>query len=160
MPADQTPEEQVDALMATIDDLGTLAADSNANEKIHRLVLRLGIFIGLDFEEWMRGKRPIHALRRGVIAFGEDNLPVRIHGHHRAGGLPATNQGGASPDEIHDNQAAPACCRGPSVESGAQGGDGTGNFRTDEPDSGMEQSRTRSNVGATGFEPATSTSRT
>lgn len=38
----QSPEEQVNALMATIDDLGTLAADANANEKIRQLVLRLG----------------------------------------------------------------------------------------------------------------------
>jgi hypothetical protein len=38
---------------------------------------------------------------------------------------------------------------GPSVDPGASGGNGTGNFRTDEPDSGMEQSHTRSNVGAT-----------
>ena len=60
----------------------------------------------------------------------------------------------------HDNQGAPACCRGPSVESGAQGGDGTGEGRTDEPVSGMVQFRTVNDVGATGFEPATSTSRT
>ena len=51
-------------------------------------------------------------------------------------------------------------CLGPSVDPGASGGDGTGNFRTDEPNSGMEQSHTRSNVGATRFERATSTSRT
>lgn len=30
MAADHSPEEQVDALMATIDDLGTLAADATA----------------------------------------------------------------------------------------------------------------------------------
>jgi hypothetical protein len=53
-----------------------------------------------------------------------------------------------------------AWSRGPSVESGAQGGDGTGDGRTDEPISRMVQSRTVSDVGATGFEPATSTSRT
>ncbi len=43
-------------------------------------------------------------------------------------------------------------CLGPSVDSGASGGDGTEIFRTVEPDSGMEQSRTGSNVGATRFE--------
>ena len=30
-----------------------------------------------------QSKRPFRALRRGVIAFGEDNLPVPIHGRHR-----------------------------------------------------------------------------
>jgi hypothetical protein len=49
----------------------------------------------------------------------------------------------------HNTQGPPACCRGPAVDFGASGGDDTGNFRTDEPNYGMEQSRTRSNVGAT-----------
>ena len=54
-----TPEEQVDALMATLDDLATLGADERANQKVRQLVLRLGIFVGLEFEERMWGKRPI-----------------------------------------------------------------------------------------------------
>lgn len=49
--ADLSPEEQVDALMATFDDLSTLAKDENSNQKIHDLILRLGIFFGLEFEE-------------------------------------------------------------------------------------------------------------
>jgi len=56
---------------------------------------------------------------------------------------------GVSLDTPHDNQGAPVCCRGPSVEPGAEGGDGTGDCRTDEPISGMVQFRTVSNVGAT-----------
>ncbi len=67
---------------------------------------------------------------------------------------------GASLDTPHDNQGTPACCRGPSIEPGAEGGDGTGDGRTDEPISGMAQFRAVSNVGATRFERATSTSRT
>lgn len=49
--ADLSPEEQVDALMATFDDLSTLAKDENSNQKIRDLILRLGIFFGLEFEE-------------------------------------------------------------------------------------------------------------
>jgi hypothetical protein len=67
---------------------------------------------------------------------------------------------GVSLDTPHDKQGPPACCRAPVVDFGGSGGDDTGNFRTDEPNSGMEQSRTESNVGATRFERATSTSRT
>ena len=63
-----TPEEQVGALMATIDDLAALAKDENANQKVRDLVLRLGIFVGLEFEEARWGKRPVRRLRRGVIA--------------------------------------------------------------------------------------------
>jgi hypothetical protein len=147
-----TPEEQVDALMATIDNLAALAKDENANPRIRELVLRLGIFVGLEFEEGRWGKRPIRRLRRGVITFGEDNLPVPIHGHSRAN-LPApdaTDRGGTN-----HTHSAPACCRAPSADPGSSVGEGTGNSQTDESNSGLEQTHQGSNVGATGFEPAT-----
>lgn len=148
-----SPEEQVDALMATIDDLAALAKDANANQKIRDLVLRLGIFVGLEFEEARWGKRPVRRLRRGVIAFGEDNLPVPIHGRSRADcpALDAAGHGGTN-----DNHSAPACCRAPSVDPGSSAGEGTGNSQTDESNSGMEQTHQGTNVGATGLEPATS----
>jgi len=69
--------------MATIDDIGALAKGEAGRQKIRLLVLQLGIFIGLDFEEQMWGKRPVRRLRLGVIAFGQENLPVEIHGHSR-----------------------------------------------------------------------------
>jgi hypothetical protein len=179
---DESPEQKVDRLMEMLDELATVASDAAARQRIRPLVLRLGIWIGLDFEAGKFGKREVRRLRRGVIAFGQDHLPVRMHGvrHVTADvSLPAMPSprrqavqpvrrrdllGAATPETAsggeHENQAPPACCRGPSVDPGASGGDGTGNFRTDEPNSGMEQSRTRSNVGATRFERATSTSRT
>ena len=150
-------------------------------EKENARLKRFGIWIGLDFEAGKFGKREVRRLRRGVIAFGQDHLPVRIHEIRHVSAddaLPAMppprrlavqpvrrqDLDAATPVRAvggdHNTQGAPACCRGPAVDFGASGGDDTGNFRTDEPNSGMEQSRTRSNVGATGFEPATSTSRT
>jgi hypothetical protein len=148
---DMTPEEQVDALMATIDDLSKLTKDSTANQKIRQLVLRLGIFIGLDFEEGLRGKRPVRRLRRGVIAFGEENLPVRLHGHSRA-----DEAGNEACGCTNNTQSAPACCRGPSVDGESRGGARDRINRTDESDSGEEQTHQGTNVGATGLEPATS----
>jgi hypothetical protein len=122
----------------------------------------------------MLGKREVRRLRRGVIAFGQEQLPARIHGARGVDpgdGLPdakppvrqiappirrqnltaaqAAEAGQGRLHQDHETQRAPACCRGPAVDFGASGGDGTGDFRTDEPNSGMEQSRTRSNVGAT-----------
>jgi hypothetical protein len=147
------PEAQVDALMAAIDDLAALANDENANQRIRQLVLRLEIFVGLEFEERMWGKRPIRALRRGVIAFGEDNLPVPIHGRSRADG-PAPDA--ASTGGRNNTHSAPACCRAPSADPGSSVGEGTGNSQTDESNSGLEQTHQGTNVGATGLEPATS----
>ena len=148
-----TPEEKVDALMATIDDLAALATDERANAKIRELVLRLGIFVGLEFEEGQWGKRAVRRLRRGVIAFGEDNLPIPIHGHSRAD-LPAPDAVGD--DGTNHTHSAPACCRAPSVDPGSSAGEGAGNDRTEESNSGLEQTQQGTNVGATGFEPATS----
>jgi predicted site-specific integrase-resolvase len=148
-----TPEEKVDALMATIDDLAALATDERANAKIRELVLRLGIFVGLEFEEGQWGKRAVRRLRRGVIAFGEDNLPIPIHGHSRAD-LPAPDAVGD--DGTNHTHSVPACCRAPSVDPGSSAGEGAGNDRTEESNSGLEQTHQGTNVGATGFEPATS----
>ncbi len=148
-----TPEEQVDALMATIDDLSALANDESANQKIRDMVLRLGIFIGLEFEEGRWGKRPVRRLRRGVIAFGEENLPVPIHGRSRADSPAPDAAGHGGSNHTH---SAPACCRAPSADSGSSVGEGTGTDRTDESNSGLEQTHQGTNVGATGFEPATS----
>jgi hypothetical protein len=177
--ADVSPEQKVERLMAVLDELATVANDEAARQRIRPLVLRLGIWIGLDFEAGKFGKREVRRLRRGVIAFGQDHLPVRIHGirhvsaddalpamppPRRLAGQPVRRQDldAATPVRAvggeHNTQGRPACCRALSVESGAQRGDGTGDGRTDEPISGMVQSRTVSDVGATGFEPATSTS--
>ncbi|MFM7135830.1 MAG: recombinase family protein [Planctomycetota bacterium] len=145
-----TPEEQVDAIMATIDDLAALAKDESVNQKIRDLVLRLGIFVGLEFEKARWGKRPVRRLRRGVIAFGEENLPVPIHGRSRAD-CPAPDAAGDG--GCHDSHSAPACCRAPSAEPGSSAGEGTENSHTDESNSGLEQTHQGTNVGATGLEP-------
>ena len=176
-----SPEEKVEAIMLAIDELATVTTDETARQRIRPLVLRLGIWIGLEFEAVMPGKRRLRRLRRGVIAFGQENLPISMHGaRHIADGeaVPASPtprrldvqpvrrldlvaaEAATAVGGDHDTQTAPACCGGPSDETGASGGDGTGICRTDETISGMEQSRTVSNVGATRFERATSTSRT
>ena len=150
------PEEQVDALMTAIDDLASLARDANANQRIRELVLRLGVFIGLEFEERMWGKRPIRALRQGVIAFGEDNLPVPIHGRNRVDATQSASTCGGEQAAQDHTHSAPACCRGPSDDAGTRGGARGRLDRTDESNSGLEQIHQGTNVGATGLEPATS----
>ena len=91
--ADVNPEQKVEKLMELLDELTTVASDEDARQQIRPLVLRLGIWIGLDFEAGKFGKREVRRLRRGVIAFGQDHLPVRIHGvrHVSADGCPASH---------------------------------------------------------------------
>lgn len=65
----------------------------------------------------MWGKRPVSALRRGVIAIGEDNPPVPIHGRSRADDL------ARDPAGRNDTHSAPACCRTPTADSGSSAGE-------------------------------------
>jgi hypothetical protein len=120
------------------------------------VVLRLGVFIGLEFEERMWGKRPIRALRQGVIAFGEDNLPVPIHGRNRADASQSASTWRGEQAAQDHTHSAPACCRGPWDDAGTRGGARGRIDRTDESNSGLEQTHQGTNVGATGLEPATS----
>ena len=139
--------------MATIDEIGTLAADDEGRKEIGTLVLRLGIFIGLDFEAGKFGKREVRRLRRGVIAFGENNLPVPIHGRSR---IDLRTPDAANDGSITNTHSALAYCQGPTAEPGSSAGEGAGNNRTEESNSGLEQTHQGTNVGATGLEPATS----
>ncbi|NBP89058.1 MAG: hypothetical protein EBU59_11285 [Planctomycetia bacterium] len=111
-----SPESQVDELMAMLDSLENLAETPDANQQIRDLVLRLGIYIGLDFEEGRWGKRKVRKLRRGVIAFGKDNLPIPIHGRNCTGLETNAARETSSRKNIH---SAPACCREPAAEHGS-----------------------------------------
>jgi len=120
--------------------LATVANDETARQRIRPLVLRLAIWIGLDFEAGKFEKREVRRLRRGVIAFGQDNLPVPLHGVRHvaadeAAPAPAPPLHGAvqpvcridldvaAPMRLtgqeNDTQGSLARCLGPSVESGA-----------------------------------------
>ena len=155
--AARNPEEEVDELMAAIDDLAVIASDRGALQRLRPLVLKLGVYIGLDFEERMWGKRPVRKLRRGVIAFGEENLPVPIHGRSRVPETGASRVSDAAGDGgAIEQDPTLACCQGPCGEVRLFGGKGPENHRTDQSDSGSEPTRTGTNVGATGLEPATS----
>jgi hypothetical protein len=78
---------------------------------------------------------------------------VPIHGRSRADDLARDAAGTGSRNDTHSD---PACCRAPSADSGSSAGEGAGNNRTDESNSGLEQTHQGTNVGATGLEPATS----
>ena len=147
-----SPESQVDELMAMLDSLENLAETPDANQQIRDLVLRLGIYIGLDFEEGRWGKRKVRKLRRGVIAFGKDNLPIPIHGRNCTGLETNAARETSSRKNIH---SAPACCREPAAEHVSNRGDGTVNNQPGESRSEVDQTHQGTNVGATGLEPAT-----
>ena len=77
---------------------------------------------------------------------GEDNLPVPIHGRSRADCPAPDAAGDGGGNHTH---SAPACCRAPSFDPGSSAGEGTGIDRTEESNSGLEQTHQGTNVGAT-----------
>lgn len=74
MATDHSPEEQVDALMATIDDLGTLAADATANEKIREPRGRGQMHEPDDEDGRSNALRSCHTVGRALLPW-QGNLP-------------------------------------------------------------------------------------
>jgi len=87
---------------------------------------RIGLRIGLSFEAGRKGTRPVRKVVRGILALGDDPLPVPLYGEPRV--LPAA----AFDPSLHHRLAAEleATAGHPgaaaSIESGACWRDGHG----------------------------------
>ncbi len=71
--------------MALLDDTDRIISDPRARAEVNILLKRLGLFVGLNFGPAKSNRRKgSRALQSGVIALGEENLPVPIHGRENA----------------------------------------------------------------------------
>jgi site-specific DNA recombinase len=76
-----TPEAEVDAALALLDDLDRITGDETARAEINPLLQRLGVRIGLTFGSTIKGKkRVVRRLLSGLMTFGDAELPVKPHG--------------------------------------------------------------------------------
>lgn len=58
-----------------------VVADPTARAEIHPLLKTLGLWIGLDFENGIKGtKRELRILRGGIMTLGPENPPVPLFG--------------------------------------------------------------------------------
>lgn len=81
----RTPADEVDAALALFDEIVRVVTDDEARAEIPQMIRRLGIWVGLRFCEGLKGKkRVVRRLHSGVIAFGDAELPVKLHGRNRA----------------------------------------------------------------------------
>lgn len=92
--ASRTVEEEVEAAMAVFDNITRITTDERARGEINSLLVRLGMWLGLNFIAAIKGKkRAVRQLVGGVMAFGQDQLPVRLHGARNADALGGTLSG-------------------------------------------------------------------
>jgi len=74
----KSPEEDVDNAMRLLEDIRHIAQDRSAREGIPQVLERLGLRIGLQFTEGIKGrKRHVRRLIGGVMAFGDRLRPYR-----------------------------------------------------------------------------------
>jgi hypothetical protein len=72
-----SPEEEVEAALALLDDIQRTAADPTARTRVLPMIQRLGLRIGLQFVDGIKGKkRRVRRLAGGMMAFGDASLPV------------------------------------------------------------------------------------
>jgi hypothetical protein len=97
------PDQEVAAAMDLLDQIDRITSDEAARTEINSLFVRMGIRIGLKFEEAIKGKhRKVRKLASGVMVFGDQELPVPIHGKDRL--APAGGNGHDGGDRSGEHQ--------------------------------------------------------
>ena len=79
-------DSEVEAAFVLFDEIERLAEMPMANEAINAMLERIGLRIGLYFEEGRKETRPVRKVARGIIALSDFPLPVPPYGKPR--GLP------------------------------------------------------------------------
>lgn len=104
----QAPEQQVEAALALLDDIGRITTDPQRRGAINGLLQRLGVRIGLQFVSTVKGKkRQVQQLVSGRLVFGDAPLPVPLFGKDNLEG-PLPGRAGAritQPSEVADGGA-------------------------------------------------------
>ena len=120
-------DSEVEAALVLFDEIERLADVPTATEAIHAMLERIGLRIGLYFEEGRKGTRPVRKVVRGILALGDYPLPVPLYGEPRV--LPAA----AFDPSLHRRLAAELEAAAgqseasvPTIESGACCRDGHG----------------------------------
>jgi hypothetical protein len=100
-PVPRSPEAEVNAAMALLDDIGRITSDESARADINPLLRKRGVWIGLNFGSAIKGKkRVVRRLLSGVRTFGDRELPVPLFGRsNRQGPENCDHQTPRDPDD-------------------------------------------------------------
>lgn len=79
--ASQSPEQMADAALSLLSDVTRITSNPEARAALNPLFIRLGLRVGLNFGNAIKGKqRIVRRLLSGVMTFGDTPLPVPLHG--------------------------------------------------------------------------------
>ena len=79
-----TPQQEVEKALAQLKNLQRIASSPEGRTEIRAMLDELGCRVGLSFVGAIKGKkRPVRKLAGGIIAFGDGELPVKLHGKDR-----------------------------------------------------------------------------
>ena len=103
-------DQEVQAALSILEDISQALVPEKSRLEIKSMINRLGLRVGLTFAEAIKGKkRKVRKLISGVIVFGDEELPVRLHGKDRV-------DGGDSRASQKSN-----CCQSGSIEKDSVG---------------------------------------
>ena len=136
--ADRTPAaDRGRMVQSVLDDLASLADNDAARRRIGLVLRKLDVWVGLDFEEAVQGKkRKVRRLKHGRICVGKYDLPVPLRGEKAQTTRHADNYDQASAGNGGRAARSRKTKSGTTSESGDAGGDGSG---SGEPRSDREQ---------------------
>jgi hypothetical protein len=97
----ESPEAQAGAALGLLDEVTRVTTAPKARAEVNALLIRLGVYIGLQFESAIKGKkRVVQRLLSGRMVFGNAALPVPLFGKdnvddhpHSCGKTPAPKAG-------------------------------------------------------------------
>jgi DNA invertase Pin-like site-specific DNA recombinase len=76
-----TVAEEVEAAMLLFDDITRITTDDRARAEINPMLVKLGLRLGLNFAQQIKGKkRVVRGLVGGVLTFDDSRLGVPLHG--------------------------------------------------------------------------------
>jgi hypothetical protein len=96
-------DDDVKVALELLDAITGLTAKAEARNALPDLVQRLGVRIGLTFAPGIKGtKRQVRVLVGGILAFGDQELPVPLFGRQRVDGLPVRPDSGQPEPDTTD----------------------------------------------------------
>jgi hypothetical protein len=83
-PEGTTAQQEVERALSKLKDIQRIVSTPEGRMEVRSMLDELGIRVGLSFVGAVKGKkRPVRKLAGGIIVFGDDELPVKLHGKDR-----------------------------------------------------------------------------
>ena len=117
------PHEEVERALCKLNDIQLIASNADARLEIRTMLSELGCRVGLSFVDAIKGKkRTVRKLAGGIIVFGDQDLPVKLHGKDRVG--PCDGNPDITERDNQNHNAEGPGSSGPSAKDNSIDGNG------------------------------------